>query len=101
MRRTAADEAKARRLANYDRQIEQLERRVDKLIEHRNRFAADFTALGADAHLPEGWNALRAIEDWLVKHGMKPTVFGRRYFCLLYTSPSPRDATLSRMPSSA
>ena len=26
------------------------------------------------------------------------TVIG---FCLLYTSPSPRDATLSRMPSSA
>ena len=25
----------------------------------------------------------------------------RRNFCLLYTSPSPRDATLSRMPSSA
>ena len=23
------------------------------------------------------------------------------YLCLLYTSPSPRDATLSRMPSSA
>ena len=27
----------------------------------------------------------------------KPTDYG----CLLYTSPSPRDATLSRMPSSA
>ena len=25
----------------------------------------------------------------------------RDIFCLLYTSPSPRDATLSRMPSSA
>ena len=25
----------------------------------------------------------------------------RRQACLLYTSPSPRDATLSRMPSSA
>ena len=25
----------------------------------------------------------------------------RGLFCLLYTSPSPRDATLSRMPSSA
>ena len=25
----------------------------------------------------------------------------RLYLCLLYTSPSPRDATLSRMPSSA
>ena len=26
---------------------------------------------------------------------------GRNDVCLLYTSPSPRDATLSRMPSSA
>ena len=26
---------------------------------------------------------------------------GIGYLCLLYTSPSPRDATLSRMPSSA
>ena len=26
---------------------------------------------------------------------------GQNIFCLLYTSPSPRDATLSRMPSSA
>ena len=25
----------------------------------------------------------------------------QKYGCLLYTSPSPRDATLSRMPSSA
>ena len=25
----------------------------------------------------------------------------KEYGCLLYTSPSPRDATLSRMPSSA
>ena len=25
----------------------------------------------------------------------------QRFACLLYTSPSPRDATLSRMPSSA
>ena len=28
-------------------------------------------------------------------------VFGEVEACLLYTSPSPRDATLSRMPSSA
>ena len=27
--------------------------------------------------------------------------YKRLYSCLLYTSPSPRDATLSRMPSSA
>ena len=29
------------------------------------------------------------------------TLAGRLWRCLLYTSPSPRDATLSRMPSSA
>ena len=28
-------------------------------------------------------------------------ILPRMWFCLLYTSPSPRDATLSRMPSSA
>ena len=27
--------------------------------------------------------------------------YAEGYSCLLYTSPSPRDATLSRMPSSA
>ena len=29
------------------------------------------------------------------------SIFGLFYFCLLYTSPSPRDRTRSRMPSSA
>ena len=29
------------------------------------------------------------------------TVFGHSLFCLLYTSPSPRDKRQSRMPSSA
>ena len=36
--------------------------------------------------------------DQLASEGIKFTNF---YVCLLYTSPSPRDATLSRMPSSA
>ena len=31
----------------------------------------------------------------------KAAKFLKAYTCLLYTSPSPRDATLSRMPSSA
>ena len=30
-----------------------------------------------------------------------PTDASIVHYCLLYTSPSPRDATLSRMPSSA
>ena len=34
--------------------------------------------------------------------GPYPTMYAERpWTCLLYTSPSPRDATLSRMPSSA
>ena len=38
----------------------------------------------------------------LADHGViELTGEDRLKFCLLYTSPSPRDATLSRMPSSA
>ena len=33
--------------------------------------------------------------------GVTITMIGTTNLCLLYTSPSPRDATLSRMPSSA
>ena len=32
---------------------------------------------------------------------LSPTINQQPISCLLYTSPSPRDATLSRMPSSA
>ena len=34
-------------------------------------------------------------------HTVKAKFIQQRMICLLYTSPSPRDATLSRMPSSA
>ena len=39
-----------------------------------------------------------ALDVWMVSYGRKDS---RISGCLLYTSPSPRDATLSRMPSSA
>jgi len=55
-----------------------------------------------------GWSQLEVGEK---ARGMKQSAIARledpRYSsitlstCLLYTSPSPRDATLSRMPSSA
>ena len=32
---------------------------------------------------------------------MGPFIYGARNGCLLYTSPSPRDLSTSRMPSSA
>ena len=45
----------------------------------------------------ETWHkvALEEAEGHIYSRNTNPTV------CLLYTSPSPRDATLSRMPSSA
>ena len=33
--------------------------------------------------------------------GLEKPTSGKVYICLLYTSPSPRDGLLSRMPSSA
>ena len=37
----------------------------------------------------------------LLRDKFRLGLFDNPYVCLLYTSPSPRDATLSRMPSSA
>ena len=58
--------------------------------------------LDSDCILPEGYFA--AVEEELQK--APADAFGgpdRAHvsFCLLYTSPSPRDSTSSRMPSSA
>ena len=48
------------------------------------------------------------VDSYRKTHGTSPRALINRfippavyYVCLLYTSPSPRDATLSRMPSSA
>ena len=51
----------------------------------------------------ERTEALRQVGEW-VRHTtavFTPSVGKLPSVCLLYTSPSPRDATLSRMPSSA
>ena len=43
-------------------------------------------------------NAIIFVDE---SHVTVPQLNGMYKGCLLYTSPSPRDATLSRMPSSA
>ena len=46
--------------------------------------------------------ALRVLKKRMMKDGFFQTLRERSHFtCLLYTSPSPRDDELSRMPSSA
>ena len=53
--------------------------------------------------LPEHWDksetSLNVDDDLLSVCSRR--IAQQRTYCLLYTSPSPRDATLSRMPSSA
>ena len=44
---------------------------------------------------------MRALLVFYMIKGFLSYNDGAAYTCLLYTSPSPRDATLSRMPSSA
>ena len=52
-----------------------------------------------DAHVREGDRVKAGDELAALNRGV--LLEEMRLACLLYTSPSPRDATLSRMPSSA
>ena len=50
----------------------------------------------------EDWNRERQQRLDLINKTLNEQRHAKQTFsCLLYTSPSPRDATLSRMPSSA
>ena len=46
-------------------------------------------------------NIISDKDDYFEDNGLKIIVDKKAYFCLLYTSPSPRDVEESRMPSSA
>jgi len=65
------------------------------LFHHRQRSGS-----GAD-HKPPALPGYLLLyrERCMPKPGTEP--FGRFFLCLLYTSPSPRDLSTSRMPSSA
>ena len=53
-----------------------------------------------DVNLRHIFRVTRALAPGMVERG-KGAIINVSTVCLLYTSPSPRDATLSRMPSSA
>ena len=69
--------------------------------EHRARDAAPRYLKDNDTPLALAWRVIssryRSMRDKASRDFMRRTL----RICLLYTSPSPRDATLSRMPSSA
>ena len=61
-------------------------------------------ALGLSACASDGASSTieaNAGVDFEVEVGVAPVFDGCDTTCLLYTSPSPRDRTRSRMPSSA
>ena len=68
---------------------------------------AKIEGIRADVLLQQGQydNALQTYEELDKNHPDSTSAIriaqANAYTCLLYTSPSPRDATLSRMPSSA
>ena len=75
----------------------------------RRELIKRFSALGLSASTAgvilnmQASNALAADFDWKQHSGKKIKLLLNKhpYTCLLYTSPSPRDGLLSRMPSSA
>ena len=51
--------------------------------------------------LDEATSSIDSESETMIQKAISEILKNRTSICLLYTSPSPRDATLSRMPSSA
>ena len=67
--------------------------------QHQRRKAIEGRAKSAEAI--DFFNVLTSPELLEATEALTPEHRERMYPCLLYTSPSPRDRTRSRMPSSA
>ena len=67
----------------------------EDIIGAAKREALEETGLSISNPIPFGFSSSPDLERIEFPNG------DRLHSCLLYTSPSPRDATLSRMPSSA
>ena len=90
--------------------VQQVARRQGHFVELGHVPAVEQDAAAARV-LDDGVDALADLVDRLVQHHVGLTVFfafgdlavalTQGLFCLLYTSPSPRDQRGSRMPSSA
>ena len=71
-------------------------RRIDKFVNSKGK-----KIIGWDEILEGGIAPNATIMSWRGEDGGIAAAQQKHYACLLYTSPSPRDRTRSRMPSSA
>ena len=72
----------------------------DSVVFRGVRSTADFYLDGVRDDV-QYYRSLYNLEQVEILRGPNALLFGRGGTCLLYTSPSPRDGLLSRMPSSA
>ena len=84
--------------ANYFRNYQNLELNLsaDNIVLAGHNGVGKTNILEAVSYLTSGRGIRKAKSKELIFKK-----FDGRFYCLLYTSPSPRDGLLSRMPSSA
>ena len=70
------------------------------IMDGNNRWASTNKLPGVAGH-QKGVERAREAVEFAVESGLKTLTLFAFSSCLLYTSPSPRDRTRSRMPSSA
>ena len=73
-------------------------RKIEALMNAAIKANKDWRLKNTEVRTEDGISEVRLHGNLIAKIGDD---FVQVFDCLLYTSPSPRDATLSRMPSSA
>ena len=102
-----AETASANEYNHINRMAVKIRNQTRKLLRETEhyQYTANYPHLVADSaalrQLAEQSREIARNEGCLDTLARYVAEMGRTFHCLLYTSPSPRDATLYRMPSSA
>ena len=71
------------------------------LIDNKDNINKILSNEGRDVKLKADLESEKVIKEYLLENSNFPILAEESGACLLYTSPSPRDLSTSRMPSSA
>ena len=85
-------EPRAKFAHSFKPTVKKLDVKIDEQFTYHDDGEKRIATLGIDSYIVD----VKADDD-----GGSPMTMGSVKACLLYTSPSPRDGLLSRMPSSA